>query len=134
MSGVYLFKKEIQEDIAKKTTIISKVVIHEREPGDYYFKVYLKGYKHMLSVDIGVHNGCFYMHQFNELITRYKPKWYRGKSYYYHEEILQQLTEILKKQSRFRLRLLTVVDKDYLLSSYKEKTFDLDKIKVKFLT
>jgi len=126
-------EKEIKEDIAKATTIVSKIAIYEREQGNYYVRTYLKGYKNTLSIDVSVSNGYFYMFQFKEMTSTYTGRDFRGKSYYYHEEIFQQIVDILKSHPKFRVRLLTAREKNYLLPSYEEKTFNIIKTKVVIL-
>jgi len=113
-------KEQIEEEIEKNRPVIVKAKIVPLQT-QYMIDFYLKGYKKKCKTFLFVTEEGFRLDEIEELKQK---KWQtcQGWTYYFYDDVLEQLSRWIKHHASYRLRLLHVRDcffHDYTFRSYK---------------
>lgn len=113
-------KEKVEEEIEKNRPVIIKAKIMPLT-NHYMIDFYLKGYKNKCKTFLSITEKGFRLDEIEELKQK---KWraFEGWSYYFYDDVLDQLSRWIKRHPSYRLKLLHVREcffHDTSFQSYK---------------
>jgi hypothetical protein len=122
---------ELEEEIRRQEQTLpislKKIVWFREIDNSFWFKIYVHGEKKTLFAQLIHHNQCFFLNpiMFGKKGTK---KLYRYPTLYFHDHMLELLTQLMKTRSTHRVRFLTSEERGYWKNNFVPGNYDVNSI------